>query len=242
MAHGAPDNYDVRPKITTYRLDDMAELAVRLGSPDLFDRLGDVVFMDNFSDGKDRWVEYTSGASAAVALATNRYSSGGFCCKLTTGSTLDKKAQINHIMPYAVISKFGFEFAFASQGNVALVRNSMLITDGTKSIWGEVHYVPSGGLIRYHTIPNTWVTLASGVGIYSLDYNFHRMKMVVDFDNEVYIRFILDETVYPMKDIPLYTKVEATDPRLEAIIFTYHSAGVNAVTYVDDIIVTQNEP
>jgi len=47
MPFGAPDFSNVQKISTLHRLDDMAELAVRLGSPYIWDRQGDVIYIDH---------------------------------------------------------------------------------------------------------------------------------------------------------------------------------------------------
>ena len=55
MAHGAPDWFGTTPQGMVHRVADLAELAARLGSPDVFDRRGNVLFMDSFENGQNNW-------------------------------------------------------------------------------------------------------------------------------------------------------------------------------------------
>ncbi|GAJ17988.1 unnamed protein product, partial [marine sediment metagenome] len=50
-AHGRPDWSPNEPKETTYAIPDQGEASIRLGGISPFDRLGDVVWFDNFSNG-----------------------------------------------------------------------------------------------------------------------------------------------------------------------------------------------
>jgi len=55
MPHGAPDDSNVLKIGEDYRLDDLSELAARLGSIVNYRRTGDVYFMEDFSYGLERW-------------------------------------------------------------------------------------------------------------------------------------------------------------------------------------------
>ena len=62
MAHGARDFGIYAPKETIVTIEDLGELAVRLGSPVNYDRKGDVVWVDGFEDGIDKWdIDLTLG-------------------------------------------------------------------------------------------------------------------------------------------------------------------------------------
>ena len=62
-----------------------AELAARLGSPDTFDRRGDVLWMDDFESGL-KWRTSLLGTGSLIDLTATMAASGGKCCRLVTGS------------------------------------------------------------------------------------------------------------------------------------------------------------
>jgi len=72
---GAPDDSNVLSTSTFYRLDDMAELAVRLGSPVQYLRSGNIVFCTTFEDGFNCGCEFGRehhGNCATCSHWTNR--------------------------------------------------------------------------------------------------------------------------------------------------------------------------
>ncbi|GAI56753.1 unnamed protein product, partial [marine sediment metagenome] len=78
MAHGQPDFGMYQIAKTIYRLADMGELAVRLGSIVTHDRRGDVIWMDNFDSGIAKWYQFASDDDGLVEWSAERSRSGGF--------------------------------------------------------------------------------------------------------------------------------------------------------------------
>ena len=62
MARSGPDWGLRGGKATVFPLTDMAELAARLRSIDVYDRAGDVIALDDFQSGIDQWEHSGSGS------------------------------------------------------------------------------------------------------------------------------------------------------------------------------------
>ncbi|GAH57763.1 unnamed protein product, partial [marine sediment metagenome] len=110
--HGKPD-WGMQVKSTVYTLDELSELAVRLGSEVFFDRRGDVLLIDNFENGRTMSFWEKDGAGSEVVITADHARSGGYSTKLVGGSTDDLYADISYRLTYPVVSKFGFETHFS---------------------------------------------------------------------------------------------------------------------------------
>jgi len=67
-------------------------------------------------------------------------------------------------------------------------------------------------------------------------------KLVTDFENEKYVRFILNNDVY---DLSSYTYEKTNDTSRPHLLVRYKlvsTGGTSTTSYVDDVILTQNEP
>ena len=83
MAHGHPDYGGAAPLATVYTLQDLAELAARLGSIDVFDRRGNVLLLDDFESGIKKWLFGGTGSYSAGWIC-DRAEHGGFCLSIQT--------------------------------------------------------------------------------------------------------------------------------------------------------------
>ena len=112
MAHGAPDNYEVKPTNITNTLQDDAELAVRLGAVSSIDRLGNVIWFDNFSNGSNSWILSGDGLGNDASVSSARYKHGGFSLKLTGGRDDDLQSTCYVFLTYPEPSKNGHRIQY----------------------------------------------------------------------------------------------------------------------------------
>ena len=221
---------------------DLGELAVRLGSIVSFDRRGDVVWMDGFEDGILKWVTLASGTGAAVAVSPEKARNGGHSAKLTTGSSGIYTAEITHYSPFPLLSKFGIEMHATINDDLSALYLTLDIFDGSDMIRAQIAYEPSTNKLYYQNSAGAMVEFASGVDLYAYDYLFHAFKLVVNGVDEEYVRLIVDGTEYSLADIAVRKTTNATGAHLEVRITAVGDSGGNYSIYVDDVIITQNEP
>lgn len=239
MAHGQPDFSTTAPKTTVYSLVDLGELAARLGSIVTHDRRGDVVLLDDFESGLEGWEIITNGANSAVALTSTRYRSGGFSIKLVTGAVNGNYASIRRHVPYPVTGRFGYELSWASGSTPFYHGFNIGFYTGTTLYRGIIEYVPSTGGIRYTSGGGT--TYFGTPGLVLSTSLFNVLKVVIDMEGRNYVRCILNETEYSLADIALQSSASGASPHMYVDYLIYTTAGAKTV-YVDDAIITQNEP
>lgn len=242
MTHGTPDWNVTGGKKTTYQLNDMGELAVRLGSIVNFDRLGEVFLLDDFEASALKCATITTGTGAAVALSSAAAKSGSQSCKLTTGNAEDNLAGIQRRSYLPVSGQFGFEYSFALGSDLKRLWSYGYAYDGVSLHSPSVRYNPQLDTLEYMDSGGSWVNLDSGLDLCEMDVMFHSMKLVFDFANQEYIRLRLDEKTYNLAGIAYQTGANAAAPRFDAVVAAINNAAGNHYAYIDDIIITQNEP
>lgn len=242
MPHGAPDDSNIVKTKAVYVLDDMAELAVRLGSPDLSDRRGDVLFATDFRDGLSGLEYNLEGEGASLALETGHQRSGAYCLKLTAGSDGLRRIEVWANAPATALSSRGIEFAFSVGADLERWEWWIAMSLGGLERTAAIRYDHVNSLVEYADVAGTWVTLAAPVSLWATDWCEHTAKMVADFSTLTYVRFILDREVYSLVDIPIYhggalaARSDFYQVRMVSTI------GNNAVGRLDSFIGTQNEP
>ncbi len=242
MAHGTPDYGRTNATRTTFQTMDVGELAVRLGSPIAFDRRGDVIWWDDFECSLNKWTTGGAGAGSAVAISAVRARNGGNSALLTAGSTAPATASIVHDMAYPVLSKLGFEVSFTLDTTTKSVYFQMQIEDGAKSSIYRVKLYATTNTLVYLNAAGGETTIAVLPTLAALPTLFHTLKMVVDSANKQYVRVILDSNSYPLTGIGARVFNNVAAPELRLGIEHEGTAVINPLVYVDDVIVTQNEP
>jgi len=242
MPHGTPDWGLVGPKSTVYGLDDLGEHAVRLGSPHLFDRRGDVLWMTDFDEGLgDVWATWTGGGGS-VHLVTGYTRKGAYAVKLTAGTAGTTFARIRKDLFLPVLSRMGLEVTFSYHEDMNEVRLEGIAYDGVNAHYFEVTYVFGTQLLLVYVPPGVWQPVAANVRIGTGAFASNTMKIVADLTTDQYVRLLFNGVSVPVAGVPLHAPGDGRAPYLHVDVTNVGSATTNPEILVDCVIVTQNEP
>jgi len=241
MAHGAPDASNVINLGQDYRVDDMAELAARLGSLAHYRRDGDVFFMEDFSEGLRRWHVDSRGADSEVVLQTNAWRVGGVCPRLTVDNNLNDYAMIwRGFLPTGDLT-LGVSAALAIYTPVDSICMEIEYYNGVDSRVAMIRYIPADHIFQVGTDVDVWETFASDVTISGPDYPFSSVKLVADFLREKILSFSLNDVTY---DLSSYAPYVGGFPYIRSYVvwfwITRLPAGTRSI-YLDNIVLTRNE-
>ncbi len=242
MAHGTPDYNITAGRQTTHQLTDLGELAVRLGSPIAFDRRGDVMSWDDFECATNRYDVSLDGLGAAVARSTERAHSGENSYKLTAGSTAGHGAGLIASEPAIVRSSVGHEILMNLPGTIEAFYIRMVHFDGVNLHRATLRWVDAANELTYGNAAGADVQFATGIDLPVNLPTWNAFKLVADFVSDRYVRAIVNNVTYDLSGIAVQVAADARAPRVDFTIQLFGRAGFNDIVYVDDVIVTQNEP
>ena len=218
------------------------ELAARLGSIDTHERQGEVIFLDSFEHGLNKWNTITAGAGAAVNLIASAARSGGYAADLVAGSDATRLAGIGHLQSYLAQGRFGVEFSALLLQPGQLLTLAVIVYTGTQIQGYRIRYDPQANLLQYLNSSAVWVTLASSVYLYPATTLWHTVKLVVDARTAKFTRLIVGSTIYDLSTIDASVAADTTQPNLDVSIVQTGRPGFNDIIEIDDFILTQNEP
>jgi len=219
-----------------------AELAVRLGSIDTFERRGQVILLDGFECGDRGWIPSLSGTLASVNVSTTRRNSGTYSLKLVGGSSANHTAQATRKFAYATVSRMGYELAFCPYPNLDYLKCSMHFYTGTVRIDFHIIYDHTNSRVRYTFNEVNYTDIVTSINLAADDYLFHHLKFVVDMPDWALMRVVLDNTVYNIAVGNDYEAGETSPPHMRVAATIASRSGNNDYVYIDDVIVTQSEP
>lgn len=242
MPHGTPDWGLVGPKATTYGLDDLGEHAVRLGSPVLWDRRGDVLVETDFRNGLGEITIQNVGIGGVVALCTGHSRTGAYSVQfIGDGENLcDQSAAVE--LPFPVLSKVGVEFSFCFQDWAAIWEVFIYWADRARAYQARVRVRPAVLLRDVAWYDGVYHPFGTGVALNQGDTPKHTMKLVVDLLNHEYVRFIIDDLPYSLLGNYADDIGGSAVSYLWAHAMFHRAGGDTEGAYVDNFIVTQNEP
>lgn len=242
MPRGQPDFGTYAVKETVSSLADVGELAARLGSIVTYDRRGDVIWFDDFENDLSAWYEAGTGTNHDAYVDAHSARNGAFSCKLVTGSGGYGTGMIVHLGGGLVLSKVGLEVSWTLRTTLDQLRLHFLYYDGETEYDYRIRWdKPSSKLQYYNTVPD-FVPFTPARTLTYNEHLYHTLKFVMDLPNKKYGRVILDNVTYDLSDYSVRTRDSTTPPKYELSIATQVIADSNVTSFIDDVIITQNEP
>ncbi len=242
MPHGTPDWGLVGPKNITYGLDDLGEAVVRLGSPHRFDRRGDVCAAVDFRDGFGEFIRYNTVVAGNTGLCTGHSKQGAYSVILTSAGTNAGEQGGHIVVPYTEPSWIGGEFTFSVQVDADPWRLQLYWVDRA-IVWQAIlRYTPATGQLWYYDGGGIYRPFAAGVWTFPTDYLRHTMKLVVDMVTHQYVRVIFNELRYSLAGILARNAGGGAYTDIDMWALLERAIGSDMDMYIDNVIVTQNEP
>jgi hypothetical protein len=221
----------------------LQEHAVRLGSVSTFERRGAVMWFDRFESGKGHWAEDLYGADAAIALTNEDTRHGGYSVKLTAGADAAGSAMISHReVVLNLAGLFGVEFSFRNMTTVdAWLQLNVCLGLGANNRLFGIRWNPNTKILRVLD-EDTWTTVDADARLESLSNSWASIKLVVDGATGDYVRLYAASKSYDLTAYSGDLVGVATGAGISVGIVQYGLLASNAVSLVDDIIITSDEP
>lgn len=242
MAHGAPDYSNVRKDLAVFRIDDLGELAARLGSPVRYDRRGDVLWMTGFDYGLQEIDPATGGAASEVSLIAEPVETAPFAAKLKIDAAASSTAAMDKRLSSPASPRVGMGAVLRLGTTADWVRLRLILysttgrhqADTTWDCANQKLYVLHSD-VAHHTIATDLPDLRG-------ESVFTHFKTVIDFDTLAYERVILGGVQYDPGDHSPLWAAGAHKPHLIAAMMHFNYSEAAGEVYVDNMIVTVNEP
>jgi len=243
MPHGGPDWGTEGPVSTIYSIQDLGELAARLGSIVTHDRRGNVIWMDDFESGIEQWSR-AGHPGYSVTWDSEYAATGGFSCKMVTDNDEDDMVAINKYIGYPKLSKYGMEFSFSYMQNCKYF--SLWFPSWTREGlgWPAIRWNASEEYFEYYDEDGNWqeITGLSYAPPHTA-YKFQTIKLVADLIKREYVRLIVNSEVLDLSGIKFYFEdVPGFEPDAYLRIRITADASAPATAYINNAIITQNEP
>ena len=237
-----PDNYPWMPGSSRYPMPDMGELAARLGSPVIYDRRGEVVWLDIFNNGLANWLVVESGTGASVKITATDTDLGPYAAKLTGGSDGAREAALIRRFPITSLHKVGFEVSvYYTSTSFDYIQMDLIRYDGTNQHEATIR-ISTPATQEYRDSAAALIGFATKDVLASTKPIYHNLKLVVDMDNDEYVRFLYDDVEYDLSGIAIRVQASAAQAQHYAQFSVHSDSGQNDIVQVGRVIITGNEP
>ena len=219
-----------------------AELAVRLGSPVMYDRGGNVIFYDDFESDAIKWMNIDQGVPARVVHSAARCYTGSSSLKLTTGVVPVEPSGIQKEFLPAYDSRLGFECMIHPVDYRIIITMEIYGYTGTENYMSRLRFYPLNHRLQYYKGGTGWVVLATDIRDGTEWENWIPIKMCIDHKTKKWIKILLGNNVYDISTSDIEVSVDTVTLPLFNIKILLHTQEASAkVIHVDNVVVTQNE-
>jgi hypothetical protein len=226
----------------------LSELAVRNGSIHSFDRRGEIIWQEDFEDGIGKLKLTIESVRGSITLSTDTARSGEASLKCIPGDQKGDACSINKHLPYGTgLSSLGFEFSFYPSETQTEIYQWTAGVYTNEVVDGHLYYQ-----MQYHALDSKLYIMEPGglnlIGVIPLEwghnYYMHTIKLVIDISQKTYSRILIDGRSIDLKLHKCRAQPNITPVGYiwTAIAVINDQSGFNPIVYLDDFIVTQNEP
>jgi len=242
MGHDTPDWGGKYVDTQFYPLDDLAELAVRLGSMVTYDRRGSVIWQYAFDDGVGDVGPTAVGAASLIRPWTTIWETPPASCGLQAGIVAGNYASIERRVAIPQSKRVGFASSLRLSTYVDTVYHNIYHYDGTH-VWTSYLLIDANArTLSVFTQEAGEVVLVDPLPDLHSGYYFSHIKLVVDLTDHSLIRAIFDDREF---DLAGYTMDPTPDTSAPNLRVRVNNVAVNlsgSVVNVDNLIITANEP
>jgi len=237
----SPDFSKYLPNSKRFSLDDMGELAARLGSPVSYDRRGEVVWYDTFSGGLGGWLTDVGGAGSVVSLSAAGNYHWGYHALLTAGAVAGSYAYLYRRAGCWASAKFGVEFSFALSETCNSVDILIYLSTFVYVINAGVRYIPASGKWQVMTGINVWQDVVTMTLHHAGSIVYHHVKLVMDSETGRYLRLLLDNQLVDISSLGFSWLMSSAVPQFSLQIYNYGSGAELERLRIGHVLLTDNE-
>lgn len=221
----------------------LAELAVRLGSQNIYDRQGKVIFYDDFSNGINAWTPHTGNS---IQWSAARSLSGGYSCLLPITAAVLSSTMIRYDTFIWEEEGVGLEVAWTWDNQALRFEPAIAYAVGGVRYIAAVRFTGGGAItpqIIVYAFGGQSVTLT---GVYDFSAfagtPFYRAKLVVDLHTKRYVSLRCNDLTWDLSAYALTRQAETTTYPFSWTMMQVGSAATAGNCYLGCVIQTIGEP
>ena len=240
-----PDNPDYSKYLGTsvrFSLQDMGELAARLGSISKYDRRGEIIHADDFRHGQGIWQSTLNGAGSLIALTAlpNYYSP--YCMKFSPSSVASSYAGVSAFFGGTFDGKIGIESGFIIEDNTDQLNINIALYTGAVLCQPRLQWDFGTGEVRIYDNTGSYVVIDDRVWGSGSSNVFYPVKFVFDPSTLKYVRLRISNVEYDISGYSFFSGVSTNTLLFTLTVRHDYVSKAALVAYNSYNILTCNEP
>lgn len=238
----SPDYSKYNLQTQRVSLQDMGELAARLGAVSKLYRTGVTVFIDDFSCGLGHALYGQVGGNSLTSLIATNTLSNPYAALMLTDNVPGSSSFLYYELGHINTGKTGVEFSFRTSSYFGIVNFYCIVYDGTNKRIAQATLDQPNNKIKISIaggVEQQLATFPTYIGVSTIT---HFLKLVFDVSTSMYVSLTLDDIVYSVSQYSLSSVVSATNPLIQAGVQNNYVSGQTPSLVLDYFILTQSEP
>lgn len=238
----SPDYSKYQLGSVRFSLQDVGELAVRLGSVDWYERLGNVVFIDDMSHGIAPYVVTATGAGSSVTVLPNSDTGPGYTLRFHSAAVPNPSCSIQKYLAPFEVGKHSAEWSCAFINTFSYMTASLVKVVDNVHLFTSIQYTLAGNVLKLTNDAGVLETLPITYIPFPAPNLYQHFKLVADFDRAVYSKLMINGDSYDLTSHAMRTFVA---PTADYEVFLLEVGGSGAAvsdTNIGLVILTTGEP
>ena len=242
MPRGYRDYGIAAPSSYTFPIVSWEDYFMRQGLIKTLDGKGDIIFFDSFEEGLSKWFQQAGAGDNYIELSPDHARGGNWALKFNLAGTAWSSVTAAATIPVAKPNRFGFESNFVMRAEYSCPAWFLYYYDLTKYYHFGVRYRGDTKKLQYWAPPDTWTDFADVEWELEPLYYFHPVKLVIDATKLEYVKFICRGNEYDLSGLKSPWDTLRVRRAIQPRFMWTLISGEYFPSYLDDVIVTTNEP
>lgn len=242
MAHSLQDYSAYLKYASLNSLTDLGELAARMNSIVVFDGRGDVVRAEDFEGLLNKFGTELFGLSTSVSQSDDTALSGSHSIKLDASSTVGNSAALKIYSAFTGSYRIGTKISVTISSYDTYFDIFSDFFDGVYHHKSAIRYSIWDKEFYYLDSSDAFTKFATGQSFYLNDKCFHHLKLVIDTSAGKYVRFLFDNLSWDLSNYSYYKSASGTLTSQVTTIRLTNQTAFGSYAYIDDYVLTVNEP
>lgn len=242
MAHTVPDYTSKYKLIGIFQNQDLMEIPARLGSPVTYDRRGSVLWYDDFEQAVLHWDISGAIAPGTAVLSAEQAYTKSQSCKYTTRDQIADPWGIIRWFPIPRANRVGAEMSFTASEHIGEIIFSLVTYSATNTYVASIKIDITNDVLEYNDDGGNWVEFADTLRLRGSDVAFNTCKVVMDMTTGYYARFLFNDRSFDLSNYGMEDLGTVGTGNSSVGITAAPDEAAEHDFYIDNVIVTQNEP
>jgi hypothetical protein len=222
-------------------MQDMGELAARLGSPVVYDRRGEVLWYDTMDRGLSPYKTAGAGTGWSVKVRCQYSHYGSYVLTLTSGFEAGTYAMLYKHFGAINVGKAAVEIGFNVEQPAQRIEFRVLKSNDVIQKEAKIVVQPLTGILSYVDNEGAYHTIDTVGAIYDVIGVYHTLKIFIDFDLSQFTSVMFDQTEYDLTGVDLRVTLATFVTSYQITISIWGRTGHNDPMNLTHIIFTGND-